>query len=105
MKAWLVPLIGLISFEVVADIFAKEYSLKGGWLWFGAIAGYVIANSFWLYSIRHGAGLARGATIFSVSTAVLATIIGIYFFREELRGYQVAGVALGILALALIFWE
>ncbi len=102
---WVVPLIGLILFEIVADIFAKEYSLKGGWLWFGAIASYVIANSFWLYSIKHGAGLARGATIFSVSTAVIATIIGVYFYHEQLKPLQLAGVSVGILALILIFWE
>ncbi len=102
---WILPLIGLIGFEVIADIFAKEYSLHGGWFWFCAIACYVIGNSFWLYSIRHGAGLARGATIFSVSTAILATITGVYFFHEELRTYQLLGIALGVVALALIFWE
>lgn len=102
---WVVPLIGLILFEIIADIFAKEYSLKGGWLWFGAILCYVIANSFWLYSIKHGAGLARGATIFSVSTAVIATIIGVYFYKEELGTMQLTGIGLGIVALALIFWE
>ncbi len=102
---WILPLMGLIGFEVVADIFAKEYSLKGGFLWFGAILSYVIANSFWLYSIKHGAGLARGATIFSVSTAVIATIIGVYIYHEELRPYQMAGIGFGILALTLIFWE
>jgi drug/metabolite transporter (DMT)-like permease len=102
---WLVPLFGLIGFEVVADIFAKEYSLKGGWLWFGAIASYVIANSFWLYSIKNGAGLARGATIFSVSTAIIATIIGVYIYHEKLHTGQLAGIGFGVLALVLIFWE
>ena len=102
---WLLPLFGLIGFEIVADIFAKEYSLKGGWLWFGAIAGYVIANSFWLYSIKHGAGLARGANIFSVSTAIIATIIGVYFYKEELGNFQMIGIFLGIISLTLIFWE
>jgi multidrug transporter EmrE-like cation transporter len=102
---WIAPLLGLIGFEVIADIFAKEYSLKGGLLWFGAIMSYVIANSFWLYSLKHGAGLARGATIFSVSTAVLATIIGVYFYHEELKTFQIIGIAFGMVALILIFWK
>jgi multidrug transporter EmrE-like cation transporter len=102
---WVIPLFGLIFMEIVADIFAKEYSLKGGWLWFGAITSYVIANSFWLYSIKHGAGLARGASIFAVSTAVVATIIGVYFYKENLGTAQLVGIFLGVISLALIFWE
>ncbi len=102
---WLLPLLGLIGFEIIADIFAKEYSLKGGWLWFGAILAYVIANSFWLFAIKSGSGLARGANIFSVSTAVIATIIGMYFYKEHIGGVQMAGIALGILSLILILWE
>jgi glucose uptake protein GlcU len=102
---WILPLTGLIVFEIIADIFAKEYSLKGGWMWLGAILGYVIANSFWLIAIRNGSGLARGANIFSVSTAVVASIIGLYFYKEQLSTGQMTGVVLGIISLVLIFWE
>jgi len=28
---WIIPLLLLIIFESLADIFAKEYSLKGHW--------------------------------------------------------------------------
>lgn len=103
---WIVPLIGLIAFELIADVFAKEYSLKGGpLLWCLSILGFVIANSFWLYSLKNGAGLARVATIFAVSTALLAIIIGIYFYDEKLSSFQSAGIIVGIISLVLIFWE
>lgn len=103
---WMLPLLGLIIFEVIADIFTKEYSLKGGFLlWIFAISGYVIANSFWLYSMKHGAGLTRGANIFSVSTALIATIIGVYFYHEKLNNFQIAGIIFGMVSLVLIFWQ
>jgi glucose uptake protein GlcU len=102
---WILPLIGLIFFEMIADIFAKEYSLRGGWFWFISLACYIIGNSFWLYSIRHGSGLARGADIFAVSTAILATFIGVYYFNENLRALQMIGIAFGIVSLVLIFWK
>ena len=102
---WILPLLGLIGFEIIADIFAKEYSLKGGLFWVLPLLCYIIANSFWLYSIRHGSGLARGANIFSVSTAIAATMIGFYFYHEKLGTLQMIGIFLGLISLVLIFWE
>ncbi len=93
----------LIFFELVADILAKEYSLRGGWVfWCLAILGYVTANSFWLYAIRHGSGLARGAVIFSVGSATLACIVAIFYYKETASVSQLVGLALGIIALALL---
>ncbi len=103
---WIFPISLLIIFEVVADIFSKEYSLKGSWyLWVGAILGYIIANIFWLWSIRIGSGLARGAIIFSVGSAILAVIIGLYFYGETTNKLQIVGMLLGLLSLVLIFWK
>ena len=103
---WIIPIIFLIIFEIVADVFAKEYSLKDHWyLWAGALLGYVIANMFWLWGIKSGSGLARGATIFSISSAVVAIIIGIYFYGEQTNKFQIMGIILGMLSLVLIFWK
>lgn len=103
---WIIPLIFLILFEIIADIFSKEYSLKGyWWLWAGALLGYVLANVFWLWSIKSGSGLARGATIFGVSSAIIALVIGLYFYGEETNKLQIAGMVLGVCSLVLIFWE
>ena len=103
---WIIPLIFLILFEIVADIFAKEYSLKDHWyLWAGALLAYVVANMFWLWGIKSGSGLGRGATIFSVASAILAVVIGLYFYGEQTNKFQIAGMTLGVLSLILIFWE
>lgn len=103
---WVIGLILLILFESLADIIAKEYSLHGGKIrWAGAILGYVTANAFWLWALKSGSGLARGAIIFSVASAILAAIIGILLYKETLNKYQIIGVIFGIVALILIFYE
>ena len=106
MTRWLIPLSLLIYFEIIADFFAKEYSLHGRWIfWTLALVGYVVANMFWLNSIRNGSGLARGAIIFSVGSAVVAVILGTVGFREHVSTAQVVGLLLGVASLILLFWE
>lgn len=86
---WIIGLVLLILFESLADIIAKEYSLHGGKIrWTGAILGYVTANTFWLWALKSGGGLARGSIIFSVASAILAAIIGIILYKENLNKYQ-----------------
>lgn len=103
---WVIPLILLIILESVADIFAKEYSLKGSWYWWVlAIGGYIAANIFWLWAIRAGSGLAKGAIIFSVASAILAIILGVYIYGEQTNKFQFAGMIMGVISLMLIFWE
>ncbi len=103
---WVFPLLMLIVFEGVADIFSKEWSVRGTlpW-WLLAIGGYVVANTFWLFAIRNGSGLTRGAIIFSVGSAILAVAIGLLIYREEISRMEALGVVLGIVALALISWN
>lgn len=103
---WLGPLALLIIFEIIADVFAKEYSLQDKWyFWVAAILSYIVANVFWLWSLKNGSGLARGAIIFSVASAVLALIIGWWFYHEELSTIQIIGLFVGVISLVLILWE
>lgn len=102
---WVPFLLLLIVFEIVADIFAKEWSLKGKFIfWFLAILSYVIANSFWLIAIRKGSGLARGAIIFSIGSAILAIIIGVVFYKEQTSKLQIAGLLTGLAAIVMLSW-
>lgn len=90
----------------MSDVFSKEYSLTGSWyFWVFALLGYTIANAFWLWSIRSGSGLARGALIYLVTNAVFVTVVGIYFYGESTNKIQLGGIILGIMSLILIFWE
>lgn len=103
---WIIPIILLIIFEGIADILAKEWSLYGKSIrWVGAIGAYVIANAFWLFALRSGSGLTRGAIIFSVGSTILAVFIGMVLYKEAVSKVEMAGVILGIIALGLISWQ
>lgn len=103
---WIAPLLLLIVFEGLADVLAKEWSLYGKPIrWIGAIGAYVIANAFWLFALKQGSGLTRGALIFSVGSAILAVIIGLFLYKETLTKPELAGVIVGIVALILMFWN
>ena len=103
---WVFPLLLLILFEGVADILSKEWALHGTVIRrIGAIGGYVLANTFWLFALRAGSGLTRGAIIFSVASAILAVAIGLVLYREEISKTEALGVLPGIVALTLISWN
>ena len=103
---WLIPLGILIIFELIADIFAKSWSLKGGWvLATCALIAYLLGNTFWLFALKNGSGLAKGAVIFSIVSAVIAIGLGVLLYKETITKVQLIGVVLGLLSLILIFWE
>lgn len=100
---WALWLAGLIGFEIIADIFVKEHSLKRTtWTFILGLAGYVLANICWLISMRYRSHLGLGANIFSVSTGVIAALIGCLIYKEALTTMHVTGIALGIASLLLL---
>jgi len=106
MMRWLLPLALLIFFESVADIFAKNWSLqRTAWMAVVSLLFYLIANSFWLFALKNGSGLGRGAVIFSVVSALLAVVLGVIFYKESVNKYQLLGFVFGIISLVLIFWD
>lgn len=103
---WLIPLAILIFFEAVADILAKEWSLNNRFYLLAAIAlvCYLLANTSWLLALKSGSGLARGAAVFSVASAILAALIGFFAYHESLERVQVVGIVIGLVSLLFIFW-
>lgn len=105
MKNWQIFLFGLILFEIIADIFTKYFSISNKlYLAILAISCYVIANTSWIISMKYHSNLTLGANIFSISTGIIATIIGAGFFGETINTNQWIGIFLGIIALFFIFW-
>jgi len=93
----------LIIFELIADIFAKEYSLRASpYLAFFALLAYVIANSFWLFALRNGAGLARGAIIFGVGQGIVAVLLGILWYKEQYSSTTTIGMILGFFSILFL---
>lgn len=106
MNKWIIPLSLLILFEAIADIFAKNWSIhKSVWIAITSLAFYLVANSFWLFALKNGAQLGRGAIIFSVASAIIAILLGIFLYKEPVSKIQSVGLALGLLSIVLLFWE
>lgn len=104
--SWILPLLLLIVFELIADVLAKSWSIKNiTWYAVAALLSYLVANSFWLFALKNGSGLGRGAVIFSVVSAVIAVLLGVIFYKESLTKLQLIGIILGIVSLVFIFWE
>lgn len=106
VPAWLWFVLVLVAFELLADVFAKQFSTTGKVI-FGvlSILGYVLANLAWLLSLRHGAQLSKGSVIFSALSGTGAVLIGLFIYHEKVNPYQVIGLILGLAALVLLSIE
>ncbi len=92
MIVWFLPLCLLVIFELIADIFAKEWSTGRSFQWaIFSLFAYLICNSFWLLALKRGAMLGRGAMLFSVMSATLAIIVGL-FYGEKITTLQWIGI-------------
>ena len=106
MIQWLLPLLVLILFELIADVLAKNWSLNGGWfLAIASLTAYLLANTFWLFALKNGSGLGRGAIIFSLVSAIIAILLGVFLYHEKVSTIQMVGITFGLVSLVLIFWE
>ena len=106
MNPALIFMVLVVVLESFSDILAKEWSLKSNnWMVAVALSGYLVTNIFWLYALKNGIGLTRGAVIFSVGSAILGVLIGILFYKETLTSLQTVGVMLGLMGAIMIFWE
>jgi multidrug transporter EmrE-like cation transporter len=100
---WLTLLLLLVVFELIADILAKQFALSGKLVFAVlSILGYVAANIAWIISLRSGAELGKGATIFSVLSGIAAVSIGLLVYHEKAGPYQLVGLVLGIAAIAFL---
>jgi len=106
LPLWFWFLLLLVVFELIADIFAKQFGLTGRII-FGifSILAYVLANLAWLLSLRSGAELSKGSIIFSALSGAGAVLIGLLVYHEKVNMYQLIGVLLGITAIVFLSIE
>jgi multidrug transporter EmrE-like cation transporter len=103
VPGWLLFLLALVAFELIADIFAKQFAISGKLtLAFYSMLGFIAANAAWIISLRTGAQLSRGAVLFSVLSAIGAAAIGLLVYHEHTSRYQVLGLGAGIIAIVLL---
>lgn len=69
----------------------------------GALALYTIGNLMMLKLMRE-TGMSVAISISAIGQLVLVNLVAMSFFGERPNGTQLAGIGLGILAMALILW-
>lgn len=102
--AGLLWLCAAVSAFIAANTVLRSYSASGaGWTLAGALMFFLIGNLVMVRVMREG-GLAVAVAISSVVQLVALTVIAMAWFGERPTGLQLAGVAFGILSVALIVW-
>lgn len=97
---WILPLIFLIVFESIADIFATKWSENQILRWgIAAIGFYIICNIFWLFALKNGSWLWRWAVIFSIASAWLALFIWMFLFHETFSTLQIVWAWLWVVSI------
>ncbi|WP_333818211.1 hypothetical protein [Tabrizicola sp.] len=89
---------------VAANAVLKVYAAKGGLpVLLGALALFCVGNWLMVQVMRlNGLGLAIALS--AVFQLVAISVMAIFVFGERPTGLQLAGMALGVVAVAMIAW-
>ena len=89
---------------MAANAALKTYAVKGGpWVLAGALALFCLGNWLMVRVMReNGLGLAIALSLIFQLIAITATAF--LWFGERPTGLQMAGLALGVVAITMIVW-
>jgi drug/metabolite transporter (DMT)-like permease len=96
---------GLAGIGVLADYFLKLASQRADssqspWFWLGLVVYAGMAGG-WVYVMRH-LSFAELGIVYSVTTVLLLTLVGVVALKETLHGYEMLGAAMAIGSLVLL---
>lgn len=100
----LVWLMGAMAVFVTANTVLRAYSANAqGWWLVGALCLFTLGNLMMVRLMREG-GLAVAISVSSIIQLVVIGLVAWFVFNERPTGLQMAGMALGVVAVALIVW-
>lgn len=98
-------IVALAAVTVGADYFLKLASIEGRSIqnkWFVAGCLLYAASAFgWVFTFRH-IKLSTVGVIYSLSTILMLTALGVLIFNEALNSYEVAGIFLAVTSIILL---
>lgn len=99
--AWLAALTAVF---VAANAALKTYALQGGiWVLVGALALFCLGNTL-MVQVMRGNGLGVAIALSVVFQLVAITVMAVVVFGERPTSLQLAGMALGVVAVLMIAW-
>jgi small multidrug resistance pump len=97
-------LAGAMAVFVTANSVLRAYSASGQvWVLVGALCLFTLGNLMMVRLMRES-GLAVAISISSIVQLVLIGVVAWFIFGERPTNLQLAGMALGVVAVALIAW-
>jgi small multidrug resistance pump len=89
---------------VAANAVLKTYAVQGGW-WVltGALLLFCVGNTL-MVQVMRGNGLGLAISLSAVFQLLAITLMAVVVFGERPSGVQMFGMALGVVAVALIAW-
>jgi small multidrug resistance pump len=100
----LIWLAGAMAIFLSAAAALRAYVDNGAlWAILLSLALYCAGNLMMVRLMREG-GMAVAISVSAVLQLVLATLVAVMFFQERPTPLQWTGIALGVLAVALIVW-
>ena len=79
---------------------ARDHPLRTSWFYLG-FALYASTAFGWVFVMKH-LKLATISVLYSVSLVLLLTAIGVMLFHESLNYFEVIGIVLAVISLALL---
>ena len=89
---------------MAANSALKVYASNGGiWMLVGALALFCVGNTL-MVQVMRGEGLGVAIVLSAIFQMVAITLLAAVAFGERLAPLQWAGLALGVVAVAMIAW-
>lgn len=102
--ASLLWLAGAMAVFIAANTVLRTYATSSHWpTLLGALALFCVGNVMMVRLMRES-GLALPIALSSVAQLVLLPLVAIVWFGERPTAIQLTGLALGVVAVALIAW-
>jgi len=95
-------IVGMSFLELFAQIFVKTYydTKQVYWFFLGWMFYFIVL--YLLYMAYSFTGLAIANSLWSAFTLFLTTVVGIYYYNEELNIMQLLGIGAIIVGILLI---
>ena len=101
-QIFLLAVLVAVLFESIADILFRFSYLKHHpymlWIGFGI---YTISTILWAISLKYEF-LSKAISIFTVVNLIIVSLVGLVVFKEEVSTIARFGIALGVVAVALM---
>ena len=89
---------------VAANAVLKTYASQGGWAVLAAALALFCLGNWLMVQVMRGGGLGVAISLSAIFQLLAITAMAVVVFGERPTAVQLAGMALGVVAVALIAW-